>query len=81
MEELFRKCPLLEVVDLRNVKTVSNRTLLVLAEYCRSLKQIFVKGCPLVDMEPLAKLRKHGISVDVIVSTDVSRGMKLPGQI
>lgn len=72
------------MVDLRNVKTVSNRTLLVLAEYCRALKQIFVKGCPLA-MEPLTKLHKHGVNID-IVSTDrdvliISRGMKFPGQI
>lgn len=84
LEELFRKCPLLEVVDLRDVKTVTNRTLLVMTEYCSHLKRVLVKGCPLVTMEPIIKLERNGVCLDVpsiVYRTCSSASRLVPGQI
>lgn len=66
IEELFRNSPLLEVVDLRYVETVCDRTLLFLTEYCTNLKQLYIKGCPLVTMESLVRLHdEKGVQIDV----------------
>lgn len=83
MEELFRKCPLLEVVDLCDVKTVTNRTLLVMTEYCSHLKRVSVKRCPLVTIEPIMKLERNGISLDVPSIDRICLGASklVPGQI
>ncbi len=83
LEEVFRKCVELEVVDLRGVRVVNERSLFVLAEYCTRLKELFVEGCPLVTSESLIKLQ-HVIT-DITPSLKAARNnktsMKIPGQI
>ena len=74
---------MLEVVDLRQTKSVNNRTLLVLMEYCKHLKQVFLEGCVLVTVTPsLVKLSKERqVSVDLELQTDSDLSAKTPGQI
>lgn len=83
LEEVFRRSPLLETVDLSAVKTISSRTLMVLTEYCRHLKQLSVGGCPLVTMETLVKLGyEQGVRIDVpIFRTNEIKNIKILGQI
>ena len=65
LEEVFKNCPNLEWVDVRYVGLVSDRTLLVLREYCCKLKHLFVEGCTKVTENTLTPLRKFGINVDI----------------
>lgn len=82
---MFRKCPLLEVVDVRGVRTVTNRTIFVLAEYCRKLKTLLVKSCPNVTMDTLAMLceKLDNVRIDVpILNTKTQRSSaRVLGQI
>lgn len=80
LEEMFRKCPLLEEVDLRQVGSVRDRTLLVLTEYCRHLKRLCVEGCWVTE-EALGRLRNRGVDIDVPLRTSRNRSKKIPGQI
>ena len=65
LEEIFKSCPFLEWVDMRYVSLVSDRTVLVLGEYCCKLKHLFVEGCTKVTENTLTPLCKCGINVDV----------------
>ena len=65
LEEIFKSCPKLEQVDVRYMGLVSDRTMLVLGEYCQQLKQLFVEGCTRVTECALTPLRESGVSVDV----------------
>ena len=65
LEEVFKSCPNLEWVDVRYVSLVSDRTVLVLGEYCCKLQHLFVEGCTKVTEHTLTPLRKCGINVDV----------------
>lgn len=73
----------MEVVDLCDVQTVSNRTLMVMSEYCSHLQRLVLAGCPLVTIEPIGKLKKKGVSLDVhsINSTGLGASKLIPGQI
>ena len=81
LEELFRKCPSLEVVDLRHVRSVQNRTLMVLVEYCRHLKHIYLEGCNLLNQATKSKIVKRGITIDVQVQDSLNEPFKFVGQI
>lgn len=83
LEELFRKCPELEVVDLRHVKSVSDRTLLVLTEYCRHLRQLYVQGCTHVAMATLLKIHsERGVKIDIeLLESSNNDATRTPGQI
>lgn len=70
----------MEVIDLRAVKTVNDRTLKVLVEYCGRMKQLFVEGCPLMTMEPLIALHQQGVIIDVQPKLQ-KNSAKIPGQI
>ena len=72
---------MLEVVDLRQTKSVTNRTLLVLTEYCSRLQQLLVKGCTLITMALLVKIHcERGVNIDIEL-LDIDAGTKIPGQI
>ena len=82
LEELFRKCPRLEEVDLRQVKSVSNRTLLVLTEYCSHLRELYIEGCTLVTMTTLVKMHlERGVNIDIELLENSNTGARTPGQI
>jgi len=65
LAEVFRKCPHLEVVDLREVISVDNRTLLVMLEYCGSLRHVLVRGCPHVIFQSFHHSKCNKITFDV----------------
>jgi hypothetical protein len=83
LEELFRKCPLLEEVVFINVWTVTDRTLLVVAEYCTRLQQVRVEGCPLVGLEAIDTLHGKGVGTNFgrTYSQNASASKRIPGQI
>ena len=87
LEEVFRKCPHLEVVDLCGVQTVTNRTIFVLLEYCSKLRHLFLLGCHQVDSESLLCAESHGVAVDIkqrnveMQTGAVIRRLKVIGQI
>lgn len=85
LEEVFRKCPLLEVVDMREVTTVTNRSLLVLLEYCSKLRQVLVQGCSQVALQTLRHPKSSKVAFDVNDQEDPSAEtnniLKILGQI
>lgn len=70
-------------MDLCNVTSVSDRTLLALIEYCSLLEEVTVQGCPLVTRELLTRLRlKCRVSTDFDFEAGILGGVKVvPGQI
>ena len=62
---------------MREVKTVTDRTILVLMEYCSKLRQVFLFGCHLVTAESLLHAMSHGIAVDIQTKEEISNSMKV----
>ena len=86
LEEVFRKSPHLEVVDMSGVTTVNDRTLLVLLEYCTEVQQVFIEGCTKVTHQPLHHPKSSKVNFDVLHQEEITpeqsnRTMKILGQI
>ena len=64
LEDVFKTSPKLTSVDLRYIGPTSDRTLLVLGEYCQQLQFLFVEGCAKVTEKTLTPLRERGVQVD-----------------